>query len=614
MTRLMPRPLDTCLAPYLEGPRIRTRMMLLQPHRRRSFRIGLRAFVALALPACHGGDPGQVTEPGEAVAIGITAGSGQSGPAGQPLAHPIVARVTDAQGRGVANATVTFSTSEGSGSFAPASASTGESGEVSAVWTLGTHAGPLAASAAAKDLAPAGLVATAVAGAPTASSTLTATPDTVGTDEPSALTVVARDGFGNPVAGAAVELSATGPGNTIVQPSPTGEDGTTSGALSSSRPGTKIITVRIGGVTLERNASLVVRSPEVAEVRVTPGRAALLVDQSVELEAMVLDDRGEAVPEATITWATSDPEVAQVSGGGRVTAIAPGSATVTATAGPASAAAEVSVSLNAGTLTDVTYCTMDEVPLKMDVYIPDATKPRPLPVAVHVHGGGWTSGSKSSGNGFGQLMPLLLERGYLVASLDYRLAPAHKYPAQIQDLKCAIRHLRARASRYGLDPGRIGAWGGSAGGQLVSLLATADASAGFDAAGGFRVESSQVQVVATISDITDFTRPDELLDDYSRVFRTWPDPASPEMVEASPVTHVSADDAPFLLIAGEDDDLVLPAQSRRLHQRLLDAGVESSLLMVSNADHDLEPTDGPTDPSPAVINSRLVDFFDRHLR
>lgn len=211
-------------------------------------------------------------------------------------------------------------------------------------------------------------------------------------------------------------------------------------------------------------------------------------------------------------------------------------------------------------------------------------------------------------------MPLLLQRGYLVASLDYRLAPAHKYPAQVQDVKCAIRHLRARAARYGLDPARIGAWGGSAGGQLVSLLGTADASAGFDAAGDFRAQSSAVQAVAAISAITDLTHPEELFDDYSRAFRTWPDPASPEMVEASPVTHVSPDDAPFLLVVGEDDGIVLTEQSRRLHRRLREAGVESSLLIVGNAGHDLEPTDGPTDPSPDVINSRLADFFDRYRR
>ena len=245
---------------------------------------------------------------------------------------------------------------------------------------------------------------------------------------------------------------------------------------------------------------------------------------------------------------------------------------------------------------------------------PMPRKPRPLPVAVHVHGGGWTGGSKSSGPRFAELMPLLLARGYLVASLDYRLAPAHKYPAQIQDVKCAIRHLRARAWRYGLDPDRIGVWGGSAGGQLASLLGTADVGAGFDDVGDFQGESSAVQAVVAISAITDFTHPEELLDDYSRAFRTWPDPTSPEMVEASPVTHVSVGDAPFFLIAGEDDDLVLPAQSDRLHRRLLDAGVSSTLLTVKNADHDLHPTDGPIEPSAEVINQRLADFFDQHLR
>lgn len=211
-------------------------------------------------------------------------------------------------------------------------------------------------------------------------------------------------------------------------------------------------------------------------------------------------------------------------------------------------------------------------------------------------------------------MPLLLARGYLVASLDYRLAPGHKYPAQIQDVKCAIRHLRARAWRYGLDPDRIGAWGGSAGGQLVSLLGTADAGVCFDGVGGFQGQSSAVQAVVAISAITDFTHPDELRDDYSHAFRTWPDPTSAEMIEASPVTHVSAGDAPFLLIAWEDDALVLPAQSQRMHQGLPDAGVSSTILMVVNGDHDLQPTDGPTEPSQAAINSRLADFFDQHLR
>ena len=247
----------------------------------------------------------------------------------------------------------------------------------------------------------------------------------------------------------------------------------------------------------------------------------------------------------------------------------------------------------------------------MDVYLPSATKPRPLPVAVHVHGGGWVSGSRSTGERFAALKDELLDRGYMVASLDYRLGPAHKYPAQIQDVKCAIRHLRARAARYGLDADRIGAWGGSAGGQLVALLGTADASAGFDDAGGFQAFSSEVQAVAAISAITDFTATGELFDDYSRAFETWPDPTSPEMIEASPVTHVSAGDSPFFFLVGDEDALVSPAQSERMDQRLRQAGVESSLLRVLHADHDLNPTSEPTDPSQAAIVNSDRGFLRR---
>jgi acetyl esterase/lipase len=574
--------------------------------------------VALGLPACQGGgvDPGP--EPGPAAAISIEDGSGQRGPVGRPLARAIVARVTDAEGRGVAGVVVAFAASGGSGSLAPATALTDETGEASAVWTLGTRAGAMSADAAVQGLLPAAVTATAVPGAP-AQLEFAAVPQVAvaGMAFDPAVAVAIVDEYGNRVdAGSAQVSLALNRGQLGGQTSVTAVEGLASfPGLHIDETGTDyVLTATSEGLAPLESGTVVVESPGVAAVVVTPDRAGLLVDQAVDLEPAALDGLGNAVPDATISWSSSDPDVARVSAAGRVTAVSPGSAMVTATSGEWSGTAEVTVSLNGGTLTDVTYCTMNDVAVRMDVYIPDASKPRPLPVAVHVHGGGWTGGSKSSGARFAQLMPLLLERGYLVASLDYRHAPTHRYPAQIQDVKCAIRHLRARASRYGLDPDRVGAWGGSAGGQLVSLLGTADASAGFDEVGGFQGQSSEVRAVAAISAITDFSHPDELLDDYSRAFRTWPDPTSPEMIEASPVTHVSAGDPPFFLIAGEDDELVLPAQSQRMHRMLLDAGVASTLLIVRNADHDLQPTDGPIEPSASVINSRMADFFDQHLR
>jgi dipeptidyl aminopeptidase/acylaminoacyl peptidase len=126
--------------------------------------------------------------------------------------------------------------------------------------------------------------------------------------------------------------------------------------------------------------------------------------------------------------------------------------------------------------------------------------------------------------------------------------------------------------------------------------------------------SSRVQAVMTMSAITDFTHPDELNDDYSREFLTWPQPHSPEMIEASPAGHVTDDDAPFFLLVGEEDALVQPAQSVRLDSTLRAAGVESSLLRVAHADHDLVSTTAPIDPDAATIVRRVASFFDRHLR
>src|SRR3990170_567034 len=100
---------------------------------------------------------------------------------------------------------------------------------------------------------------------------------------------------------------------------------------------------------------------------------------------------------------------------------------------------------------DVTYCSVGSVDLKMDVYYPSAADGRPAPVAVYVHGGAWVSGSKSGGAGYLDVGELV-SRGYVVAAVDYRLAPTYQFPAQIEDVKCAIRSLRAQAAEDGIAP------------------------------------------------------------------------------------------------------------------------------------------------------------------
>ncbi len=470
---------------------------------------------------------------GAAAELLLVAGDDQQTAAGGAVAVAPTVEVRDANRNPVAGVTVTFAVAGGAGSVTPGSVITGTDGRAApAVWTLGTGVGEniLRAATTALPAVSVEFVATGIPGPVDPSrSIVSASPTTVLTGGTSTISVTAKDAFDNPIPGLAVELGATGSGNTLTQPSPTDGNGTTSGTLRSTVAEAKTVSVEIDGVTLSGNA-------------------------------------------------------------------------------------EISVSFGAGMLLDRTYCNLG-AENKMDVYVPSAAMPRPLPVAMHVHGGGWISGQKSSGLRFTQLKDELLARGYLVVSVDYRLGPTDKYPAQIQDVKCAVRHLRARAALYGLDPDRIGAWGGSAGGQLVSLLGTADAGVGFDDVGSFQGESSVVQAVVAISAITDFTAPAELLDEYHRAFETWPDPTSPEMIQASPVTHVSADDAPFFLVVGDEDALVMPEQSVRMNQLLQTAGVSSSLLRVMHADHDLQPTGPtPTDPSSAVINSRMVEFFDQHLR
>ena len=264
---------------------------------------------------------------------------------------------------------------------------------------------------------------------------------------------------------------------------------------------------------------------------------------------------------------------------------------------------------------DVTYCVASGVELKLDLYYPDRAE-GPLPVAMYVHGGGWRSGDKSRGAGMRDV-PLLRERGYLVVSINYRLAPRWKFPAMIEDAKCAVRSLRAHAREWGLDPERIGVWGGSAGGHLVALLGTLPEGV-FEGSGGYSEYSSRVQAVVDMFGPTDLPR---LLEGASpnqqrlikEVFGT-SDPGSEVLQAASPVHWVSSDDPPFLLLHGDRDPVVPLEQSQVFYERLREAGVPATLVVVRNAGHGFKPTGGTPKPNREEISQLIADFFDQHLR
>ncbi|MBN2451231.1 MAG: alpha/beta hydrolase fold domain-containing protein [Lentisphaeria bacterium] len=260
---------------------------------------------------------------------------------------------------------------------------------------------------------------------------------------------------------------------------------------------------------------------------------------------------------------------------------------------------------------DLVYVTGGHERQRLDLYVPEGTE-GPLPLLVWVHGGGWQNGSKE---GCPPLREGYVERGYAVASLNYRLSGHAVFPAQIEDCKAALRWLRAHAAEYRLDPGRFGAWGSSAGGHLVALLGTSGDVAAFEV-GENLDHSSRVQAVCDFYGPTDFAA-FVATPGYESHARS----ESPEArllggavqenpaaaVRANPITYVDAHDPPFLILHGDADPVVPINQSRLLFAALVEAGVSVHFHTIHGAGHG-RGFGGPE------IRGMVAEFFDRHLR
>jgi acetyl esterase/lipase len=266
-----------------------------------------------------------------------------------------------------------------------------------------------------------------------------------------------------------------------------------------------------------------------------------------------------------------------------------------------------------GGLQTVTYCSGGGTPLAMDISLPTPVPSAPAPAVLYVHGGGWEHGSRAGGGFLDQLRPQLNALGFVVASIDYRLAPANAWPAQIIDAKCAVRYLRANASRYAIDAARIGAWGSSAGGHLVSLMGTADESAGFDV-GEWSSESSRLAAVVDLfgpADLTAGTWNADPTNVITEVFGGAPGTITDTLTKASPVTWITRDDPSFLILQGDNDQTVPAAQSQEFAAKLQAAGVPATLVIVKGGPHGL--SDPKEQPSPDQLVSQIADFFVRTL-
>jgi len=219
---------------------------------------------------------------------------------------------------------------------------------------------------------------------------------------------------------------------------------------------------------------------------------------------------------------------------------------------------------------DVAYATQSQAQ-KMDVFLP-ASGSGPFPIIIAIHGGGFRYGDKADS----QLVPMIegLERGYAVASINYRLSDEARWPAAINDVKAAIRFLRANSATYGIDPERFAVWGDSAGGDLAALAGTSGGvEALADPAQGNATQSDRVQAVIdwfgpidyeqleaqyAASPRGDLNGPDSV---QSQLFGRPLSAIPAEVRAANAATYISADDPPFLIEHGGADGVVPVEQS-----------------------------------------------------
>ncbi len=265
---------------------------------------------------------------------------------------------------------------------------------------------------------------------------------------------------------------------------------------------------------------------------------------------------------------------------------------------------------------DVEFGRGGDVPLMLDIWRPAKPAESPRPVIVAIHGGGWAGGDKAEAAfaavGF-------VQRGYVVASVNYRLSATALFPAAVEDCKCAVRWLRANAKRLGIDPDRIGAMGASAGGHLALMLGCADRTAGLEGKGGNDGVSSWVKAVSSWCGPADFVRGElEFAPNIRPLlvnFLGGPCAEKPEPYRhASPITHASWDDPPMLLVHGDQDSVVPFEQSERMHARLKELGVDVEFVRVRHGEHGMNPVGAPaTEPPFAEVVERTLAFFDRHL-
>ena len=252
---------------------------------------------------------------------------------------------------------------------------------------------------------------------------------------------------------------------------------------------------------------------------------------------------------------------------------------------------------------DIVYGRVDGVELKLDLARPE--KGRKLPALIFIFGGGWIQGSRKQYN---DGIKNAAERGYVAVTIDHRLTnvlneddkPKYQFPAQVHDVKCAVRWLRANAKKYKIDTNRIGAIGWSSGGHLALMLGVTDPTDGLEGECGDLQYSSSVQAVVSIAGSTEM---EYCTTTWCIRFVGGTFEEVPEVYElASPINYVDMDDPPVLIIHGDRDDVVSFKHAEALDSKMNEVGADHMFIVKKDSGHFIS------------VDNDVWDFLDKYLK
>lgn len=252
---------------------------------------------------------------------------------------------------------------------------------------------------------------------------------------------------------------------------------------------------------------------------------------------------------------------------------------------------------------NVPYVSAAHERQKLDIAYFKKGKSRPL--LVWIHGGAFMSGDKAENHA---IWPELMTSGYAVATINYRLSGDAKWPAQITDCKAAIRFLRAHTKDYNLAPGRIAVWGSSAGGHLAALVGTSGSAKKFDV-GEHLDHSSAVSCSVDLFGPIDFEKMPQFTSPTSPEAKMWGRATSEALDlarEASPITYLTPNTPPILILHGDADNVIHISQSQLFDAAMKKADTSGDFITLPSVGH-----------SHVAVwtkeRERILTFFKRHF-